>query len=129
MKEIQVFDKFEGENFLINLGELIKRLEQIDTSLTDGEWQIANGAYGYGELICSIEDTVKNGSKYLVKGKRIFPVLKSGKEYFYHVCMKKVGSDFEIGLFDSTYIFVRSNDDELVKRIGNLFNEVKIIDL
>ena len=66
MKEIQVFDKFQGENFLINLSELIKRLEQIDTSLTDGEWQIANGAYGYGELICSIEDAVKNGSKYLV---------------------------------------------------------------
>lgn len=128
VKEINIYDKVKGENYIISLGELIKRLEQIDASLMNGQWKIENGAYGYGDFICSIEESLKDGDSYLIDGKKIFSVLKSEEEYFYHVIMKRVDLDFEIGLFDSTYIFVRSNDDKLIEQIRKLFNEVKVIE-
>lgn len=126
MKELKIFDKVEGESYLISFGELIKRLEQIDSNLINGEWEIVNGAYGYGELICSIEDELKNGQQYIIDGKTIFSVLKSEEEYFYHVCMKKISSDIEIGIFDSTYLFIRSNSDVLIKQIINCFKDIQV---
>lgn len=127
MKELKIFDKVEGESYLISLGELIKRLEQLDASLTDSEWEIINGAYGYGELICSIEDKLKRGQQCIIDGKTIFPILKSEEEYFYNVCMKKIGIDIEIGVFDSTNLFIRSNSYEFLNKIKNYFNDAQIV--
>ena len=128
MKELKIFDKVKNKGYLISLGQVIHRLEQIDTSLIDSEWEIENGAYGYGKLICSIEDDLKDGKKHLIEGEKILSVLKSEQEYFYHACIKKEGADFEMGIVDSTYLFVRSNDDKLIAELRKFFKETIIID-
>ncbi len=128
MMELKIFDKVEGEGYIVGLGELIKRVELFDSNLLDGKWEIIKGAYGYGELICSIEDELKKGRQYIIDGKNIFSVLKSEKEYFYHACMKKIDSEVEIGIFDSTNLFIRSNSEELLNQVKNYFKDAKIVD-
>jgi len=128
MKELRIYDKVKNENYLIGFVEIIERLEQIVVNILEGKWEIATGAYGYGELICSIEDELKCGKQYLIDGAVIFPILKSGEQYFFHVCLKKIGSDLEIGVFDSTNIFLRTNNEELINQIKSFFRDIKILD-
>lgn len=123
MQELRIYDKVNSENFIISLGELIKSIEKIEPNILEGKWEIAKGAYGYGELICSIEDELSSGKQYQTDGSYIFPIIKSKEQYFYHVSMKKIDSDIELGVFDSTYLFFRSNNEELLKEIQAFFND------
>jgi len=127
MQELKIYDKVKSENFIISFGELIKGIEKIEPNILEGKWEIAKGAYGYGELICSIEDELNSGKQYHTDGSYIFPIIKSQEQFFYHVSMKKIGSDIELGVFDSTYLFLRSNNEEFLKEIKTFFNDVKVL--
>lgn len=129
MRELKIFDKVKEGNYIVSLGKLVMHIERLLPSFADGMWEINNGAYGYGELVCSIEEELKSSNKYLIEGKNIFPKIKSEEEYFYNVRMKKVDSDFEIGIFDSTYLFIRCSNDKLIQQIGELYFEVDITEI
>lgn len=127
MKELRIFDKEKGFDYILSLSELIKAIEEFDRNILNGLWVIKKGAYGYGEIICAIEDKLKSNEQIIVESSMIFPLLKSNEEYFYHVCMKKQNYDLEIGVFDSTYLFIRNNCTELLNYIKNKYKEVQFL--
>lgn len=128
MKELRIFDKEKDFDYIIGLCELIKVIEEFDRNILSGPWIIKKGAYGYGETICSIEDELKNNDQFIVESSVIFPLLKLNEEYFYHVCMEKQNYDLEIGVFDSTYLFIRNNCTELLNYIKNKYKKVQLYD-
>jgi hypothetical protein len=109
MHELRIYDKVDNENYIINLGELIKNIEKIESNF--------------------LEDELSSGKQYQIEGSHIFPIIKSKEQYFYHVTMKKIDSDIELGVFDSTYLFLRSSNDEFLKQIKGFFNDGQVVEL
>jgi hypothetical protein len=129
VKELRIFDKVDDKNCILELGNLIKAVNSIDDAILLGEWEIVQGAYGYGEAICQIEDKLNNGVICFVRDKEIFPLLLEGEQYFYHVTMRKVGSSVSLGEFDSTFLFIKSDDEKLIREIMNHFENVQLLNL
>lgn len=121
MTELRIFDQEKRNNFIVSLNELIKAIEKTDEKILLGSWIIVKGAYGYGKKICAIEDKLKNSDQYVTESKYLMSLLKSRNEYFNHVCIKKINSDFEFGIFDSAYLYIRSSDYKFINIIKNNF--------
>ncbi|GAA0178454.1 hypothetical protein SH2C18_15100 [Clostridium sediminicola] len=129
MKELRIFDKVDNNKYILELGYLVKIVNSIDGVVLKGEWEIVRGAYGYGEAICQIEDKLNNGERCFVSDNEIFPLLLEDEQYFYHVTMMKVGSDISIGVFDSTFLFIKSDDERLICEIMNHFKNIQLLNL
>jgi len=129
MYELKIFDKDNEQRHTITNYEVFNALYNADANIAKGEWYLYKGAYGYGEYICSLEDAMNDKDMIIVDGKKLFSVLRSNKEYFYHVNLHKCNSDLQIGLFDSTYYFIRSENSVFLKKLKLLFRETSLIKL
>jgi hypothetical protein len=128
MHELRIFDKSKNENLIIPIRNLIKIMESIIPNIFNALWSINKCAYGYGERVCSIEDELNYCNEIEINGEDIFPILKSGEEYFYNVCLNQADADIQFGVFDSTFLFIRSNNIFLLKKVQSSFNNTRIIE-
>lgn len=129
MYELRIFDKDHEQRHVISNYEIINAIDKVETNITKGEWDLYKGAYGYGEYICLLEDEMKDKDMITVDGSKLFSIIRSKKEYFYHVCLHKCNSDIQIGLFDSTYYFIRSENTTLLKNLQLLFKNTSLINI
>jgi hypothetical protein len=121
MYEMRIFDTKCEQPYLIPISRIVDALDTVDKSITKGEWILYSGAYGYGSYVCALEDALRNKDEVTVDGTELFKHIRKEIEYFYHVHLKKSGDSFEMGLFDSTYYFIRSLDKELLKKLQCFF--------
>ena len=75
--ELQIFDAGSNKDILISLSKLLLHINVIDKKILCGDWKVMSGTYGYGKLICSIEDALETREYYIIKGEKLFPVLIS----------------------------------------------------
>jgi hypothetical protein len=128
MYELRIFDSEKEMRSIISLGVLIEQLEGVFPDLFLEDWVIKKGAWaGYGETVCSLEDELGKCKEMRILGDTIFLALKSGKEYFYHVCFENRKRNMQIGVFDSAYNFVISNDAKLLKRLRTAYKETELV--
>lgn len=128
MKELRIFDKVASGNNIVSLAKLIKCLSCLNNRLLEGQWEVSKGSYGYGEKICQFEDELNLGKQCMVEGKDIFPIIEEDKQYFFNATLRKKDADFEIGIFDSTFLFLRSTDEKLLNQIGNYFQKTQLVE-
>lgn len=129
MYELRIYDKNDNQKQVISNNEIINSLDVVDSNITKGKWDILKGMYGYGEYICLLEDEFKDKDIITVDGDKFFGIIRSKKEYFFHVCLHKCNSDIQIGLFDSTYYFIRSENATLLKNLQLLFRDTRLINI
>jgi len=128
MKELRIFDKVASGNNVVSLAELVKYISYLNDGLLEGQWEVSEGSYGYGERICQFEDELDMGKQCIVEGKDIFPLIVEDKQYFFHGTLRKRDADFEIGIFDSTFLFLRSTDEKLLNQIGSYFQKTQLVE-
>ena len=105
---MRIFDKEKNSpNRIISFSILLKEMQEFMPDILDGSWKIFEGADGYGLNVCSISDSLENKKSLIISDAAdLFEIILSEKEYFDHVRLKKVYSSLEIGVFDSTFLFV-----------------------
>jgi len=128
VKELRIFDKVQNKDYLVSLGEIIKVMNRINSSILQGEWEIVQGAYGYGEVICEIEDRLNKGKKCTIKYEELFPLLIEDEQYFYNVTLMKVGSNLSLGIFDSSFLFLRCDDQKILQEVMSNFKKTELVD-
>mgnify|MGYP001487293571 CR=1 FL=1 len=122
--ELRIHDKIDGR--VVPMGPLLVSIGRLRPKLLTGTWTIAKGAYGYGEKICSIEDSLTNTDTLEIEGEHLFPILEAGDEYFYSVSMSKKDSNLELGLFDSSYLLVKG-PWELLNRLAKDYHDTELL--
>lgn len=124
--ELRIHDEKDNDsNILIPFNNFIGCLQIIFPDILSGKWKIFKNAYGYGKIVCEIDEFVWNKGSLTIKGEDLFPVLLTGDEYFNNVRMKKVDEDIEIGIFDSTFIYMRG-DWERLEKVRPFFKKTDI---
>ena len=128
-KEVQIYDRRPStESQLAPLGELLRHLQQLAPGTLTGRWRVLRGAYaGYGAMVTGIEEALAGEEYVELEGENLFPVLLSDEEYFYNVRIKKVSEDIELGVFDTTYLYMRG-PSQLVQEVAALFKNVIVME-
>lgn len=125
MREVQIFDQ-DRPGYLIPLARLLQAIERTDSEGLRGRWRLFPGAYaGYGEDLVALEESLdEHGTSFA--GEALFPLLLGGTQYFYDARMAKADGSLELGIFDTTYLFLRG-PDELVSQIARMFDHVEFV--
>jgi len=122
--KLKIFDKIN--NNLIELKELLYKIHDYNSNLLNGSWQIVNGAYGYGDTVCQIENALKGKDKYIIDYQEISKIIFSNDQYFYNLFMKNIINNIEIGIIDSTYLLFSSEDKKLINDLSKYFLDISI---
>ena len=123
MFELHIFDMQSGRRTLIPFSVFLESiLEELGQHLR-GEWRISHGADGYGELVIAIADSLMETTSVVVNSAELLPALLSGEEYFEDARIEAIGTNYEFGISDSSFLFVRGNQDDL-ERIAKHFNRI-----
>jgi hypothetical protein len=128
-KEVQIYDRRPGtESQLAPLGELLRHLQQLAPDTLTGRWRVLRGAYaGYGRTVTDIENALVDNEYVDLEAEDLFPILLSDEEYFYNVRIEKVCEDIELGVFDTTYLYLRG-PSRLVQEAAKRFKDVVIVE-
>jgi hypothetical protein len=129
MKELKIFDKRKNIKAIIGLNKLLEVINNINADILCGKWKIYKGSSGYGEDICKLEDSLEDTEFVEVEGNVFFKILLKGEQYFYHLEMEKSLGNIGIGIFDSTFLYIKSNDLRFIEAIKSNFIETEIVDL
>ena len=128
MKELRIFDQRKNMKAIIGLNKLVEVINNLDSSILNGAWTVYQGANGYGEYVCWLEDLLEDKECIEIEAIALFNILLEGKQYFYHLQMKKKENNIEIGVFDSTYLYFKCNDLNFINSVKSNFIETKILD-
>ena len=107
----------------------LRILLDADPSLIDSSWRAEQGAWGYGEYVCELEEGLNASSPAPVKLIDVLSALERG-EYFYDLTLVRETDDLQLDVFDSTFLIL-SGPAETVGRLGqvvetsNLFARVE----
>lgn len=124
--ELRIHDeRSQGSNILISFSTLLSCLVKLFPNILEGQWEIFQKAYGYGENVCKIEERLESENTMTINSEELFPNLLAGDEYFNNVRMKKIHTNIEIGVFDSTFLYMRGSRRELEK-VGECFKKTEI---
>ena len=126
MYELRIFDRDETQKRIVGNHRIVNALDKVDASITRGPWSVCKGVFGYGENICLLEDETDVGDTVTVDGDELFNLIRSEKEYFFNVCLLKHNSDIQFGLTDSAFYYVRSENEELLRRIRTFFKHTSL---
>ncbi|MBT3278038.1 MAG: hypothetical protein HN909_00405 [Phycisphaerales bacterium] len=100
MLELRIFDTQEtnGEDILIPLSDYLSVLDRVFPKYKKGKWEIEKGADGYGLSVVEISDKIYTSNQSeIIEPEILITNLLSGKEYFWHVCIKVIGTGIEGG--------------------------------
>ena len=126
MYELRIFDRDETQNRIVGNHCIVNALDKVDASIARGPWSVYKGVFGYGESICLLEDETSAGDIVTVDGDELFNLIRSEKEWFFNVCLHKHNSDIQFGLTDSTFYYVRSENEDLLTRIKTFFKNTSL---
>lgn len=126
--ELRIHDtRNDNSNILIPFSLLMGCLKQVLPDIIFREWEVFQGAYGYGESVCNIESQLEEQDSITIPSdSSVIHKLISGEEYFNNGRMKSVESQIEIGIWDSTFLYLRGNR-ELAENVAKFFNNVEIV--
>ncbi len=125
MTEIKIFD-CDKDNYLININALIECIYDVDNNFFNANWVILEAECGYGLRACEIDDIVSSKKKLKIEGVVFFNWLRETNEYFFNILIKNINTKEEIGLKDSTYLFLKSDRQGVLNEINNCFSKVII---
>jgi hypothetical protein len=128
MAELRIYDSMTSDQeMLVPLHVLIDALEQVAPDASRGSWRIHRGAWGSGPWVSEVEDRLERQEELVFDHDRVFGWLKKEGEIFYDVVLSHVGSGLEIGVFDSTYLFIKAPTD-LLQALRRRFRTVELHD-
>lgn len=127
---IRIFDRNERDSSkLVHLEDLIKYIIQVRPTVLNSQWLAFDRVcgkkkiYGYGEHVCHLEVELDKGKCVAIAIEECCNWLESG-ELFYDVHLYCDAYCIELGIFDSTFLFVSSNDHELIEAIRSVYFSV-----
>ncbi len=126
MKIVQIFD-LEQDNILIDIRKLLTLVYKKSPSFFEGQWCIKEATCGYGEKACEYDEKVNDNKNFFIDGTDFFHWLNTTEDYFYHLKVYKVISNEEIGIFDSTFLYIKTDQEELLQAISEFFKDIKVI--
>lgn len=112
---------------IMRFSRLLDAIRRVDPGLLEGVWRVFD-IDGTGPTIVRLSDELDGRQPVLVEGRRLFDELGSEQESVWDVLLEKQGSALELGVFDSTFLFVRSTDRSLLERLASLFACTEIDD-
>lgn len=117
---LKFFVKDEPNEVFINM---IKILAKEYDNILNKKWKIHKGAYaGYGIIACHIENEVQKSEYLDMYGRDIYKALVSEKEYFYNICITLDYLNIKLGIFDSSYAYIQSDNYEMILKILRYHN-------
>ena len=129
MKELRIFDRWtENDKLLTPLAVLLQLLAKVCPERIRNRWTIFRGASGYGERVCEIEDALEASDSIVVDSEEMLHLLCAGSQYFNHARIRVDASNTEFGVHDSTFLFVRGNEETLQDLKGT-FRETELVEV
>jgi hypothetical protein len=126
--ELRIHDRWSDDpRLLMPFNMFLKVLTHVAPNGLCGEWRIFRGAEGYGEIICSMETSLRTQESIVTDSTELLSVLLSGEEYFDNARIQEVSSGVEFGIVDSTFHFVRGSR-EVLDKIAAYFTSIQIIE-
>lgn len=127
--ELRVHDTREDmPGVLVPLAALLRQLEARLPGALSGRWRVEQGVYGYGEHVMELEEVASAGP-VVIEGASLFPVLLTDRECLHHGALAKLDGDrLELGVFDSTFLFVRCRR-ELATALAAQFRHTELAEL
>lgn len=89
---------------LLPLLELLTILDPTVGQEYDGVWRVAEGAYGYGDFIGSLEDALESRDVMDVGNEDLIRALRSG-EFFDNVRLSTEDGAIQVALIDSNSLY------------------------
>ncbi|MPZ97888.1 MAG: hypothetical protein GEU80_00900 [Dehalococcoidia bacterium] len=127
VRELRIRDRVSGTDRLVPLTALLKRIRTVDPSLFGGApWLVEQGAYGRGEAVTAIEDALESADNFQTDLEAVFRTLIAGDDEFYNVELRQVAGTISLGIFDSTFLFVRG-PRSFVDEVARSFSEVEFV--
>ncbi len=124
--ELRIHDEGKESGILIGFNMFMHALVDCIGSKLDQQWEIFHGACGYGELICSVEDSLEDVQAIYIDPANLIEVLLEGAEYFNNVRIRIADSDIEFGIHDNTFFNVIGQREEL-EQIAAFFTRTEIL--
>lgn len=125
MAELRIFDKRDdGSGLLVPLSGLLRTVESLRPTALSGSWLVLPGSHGFGAFVCDLEDQIEERGVVLVDGARLFPLLMDGREYFFTGRMRSCEDELEIGIEDSTYLYLKG-DAGLLDRVASRYAAIE----
>ncbi len=117
----------EAGRRLIGLQILLDALGARLPALQNALLRVGRGAWGYGPMVCSLEDDLLSSTEVTIKFQELRNALARG-EYFYDVQLTAEAVRVRFGVVDSAWLFVEGQD-ELIESIGAEFNDTEVVEV
>jgi hypothetical protein len=128
MNELRIFDRWSKDDRLLTpLSVLLRVLLGICPEKLRGEWKLLKGAYGYGEKVCEIEDSLAGAEFVKVDGQNLRHLLAENEQYFDNARITVPSSGLEFGIHDSTFLYVKG-DRTLLDEVAAEFRDTDSVE-
>jgi hypothetical protein len=125
--ELRIFDRrADGSRLLVPLSDFLRIIEGLRDSGFSGQWKVLPGSHGYGEYLCNIEDQIQQKGYVVVRGEDLFPILMDGFQYFYTGRIQSCEEDLELGIEDSTYLYLKG-DPDLLRVVASRYSKTTLL--
>jgi hypothetical protein len=120
---VRIFDR--KERLLISLLSLIQLLRVIVPAFMNINWKLTRARSGHGENVCRLEDQLDANKTVEISMEALVAWLTKG-EYFSSVNLVSESNDLSFGAEDSTYLYVETENQELIEAVKSAYEKVQI---
>ena len=90
-------------------------------------WKV-DQSYGFGETVCLWEDRLNQNQEIRVESNDLLKILEDPSEGFYDLELVDHNIGLSFGIFDSSYLFLKSKSKNLATSVLNQYDTVEELD-
>lgn len=123
---LRIFDSQEGDSkLLVSFLGFLQMLLGLRERICECEWIVCGSVNGYGENVCRLDDELLEGAEFIaVDIREVIVWLESG-EYFYNARFVCASERLTIGIADSTYLFVDTDDVQFLDLVEKHYRKTQ----